>query len=185
MPGPDVSPRELKERSWWTGPECFVLVDDYDLVTSGSSNPLTPLLEFLPQASDIGLHLILTRRSGGASRAAFEPVIQRLRELSTPGQTTMAASKAGADLAAQGYHAQVQPADGSLALFRLDESRRAIRQQNGQLVIADSSYAPAALAKEAFKTGKTIRELCTEQNILPADVLQAALDPYSMTEPQG
>ena len=43
----------------------------------------------------------------------------------------------------------------------------------------------AALAKEAFKTGKTIRELCTEQNILPPDVLTAALDPFSMTEPQG
>ena len=43
----------------------------------------------------------------------------------------------------------------------------------------------AALAKEAFKTGKTIRELCTEQNILPAETLSAALDPMSMTVPQG
>ncbi|MCI0533919.1 MAG: class II fumarate hydratase [Verrucomicrobiales bacterium] len=43
----------------------------------------------------------------------------------------------------------------------------------------------AALAKEAFKTGKTIRELCREQNILPEDVLAKALDPMSMTEPRG
>lgn len=43
----------------------------------------------------------------------------------------------------------------------------------------------AALAKEAFKTGKTIRELCREQKILPEDVLNEALDPFSMTEPQG
>jgi len=43
----------------------------------------------------------------------------------------------------------------------------------------------ASLAKEAFKTGKTIRELCTDQNILPPDVLTEALDPMSMTEPQG
>lgn len=43
----------------------------------------------------------------------------------------------------------------------------------------------SALAKEAFKTGKTIRELCTEQNILPPDVLKAALDPMSMTEPHA
>ena len=43
----------------------------------------------------------------------------------------------------------------------------------------------SALAKEAFKSGKTIRELCTEQNILPPDVLQEALDPMSMTEPQA
>jgi fumarate hydratase class II len=42
----------------------------------------------------------------------------------------------------------------------------------------------AAMAKEAFKSGKTIRELCREQNILPEDTLKSALDPYSMTEPQ-
>lgn len=42
----------------------------------------------------------------------------------------------------------------------------------------------AKLAKEAFATGKTIRELCVEQNILPADELFKALDPMSMTEPQ-
>jgi fumarate hydratase, class II len=43
----------------------------------------------------------------------------------------------------------------------------------------------AALAKEAFKTGKTIRDLCREQKILPDDQLATALDPWSMTEPQG
>lgn len=43
----------------------------------------------------------------------------------------------------------------------------------------------SALAKEAFKSGKTIRELCQEQQVLPDDVLKEALDPYSMTEPQA
>ncbi|MDA0836052.1 MAG: class II fumarate hydratase [Planctomycetota bacterium] len=43
----------------------------------------------------------------------------------------------------------------------------------------------AALAKEAFKSGKTIRELCTEQNILPPETLVQALDPFSMTEPDA
>ena len=42
-------------------------------------------VELLPQARDIGLHLIITRRVGGASRALYEPVLQRLRELDTPG----------------------------------------------------------------------------------------------------
>jgi fumarate hydratase class II len=42
----------------------------------------------------------------------------------------------------------------------------------------------AALAKEAFKTGKTIRELCQEKNVLADDVLTKALDPWSMTEPK-
>ncbi|WP_339730843.1 class II fumarate hydratase [uncultured Gimesia sp.] len=43
----------------------------------------------------------------------------------------------------------------------------------------------SALAKKAFKSGKTIRELCTEQKILPEEVLKEALDPMSMTEPQA
>ncbi len=43
----------------------------------------------------------------------------------------------------------------------------------------------AAIAKEAFKSGETIRELCTKQNILPLEQLNAALDPFSMTEPQA
>jgi fumarate hydratase class II len=43
----------------------------------------------------------------------------------------------------------------------------------------------AALAKEAFKTGQTIRELCLEKGILPEETLKEALDPWSMTEPQA
>jgi fumarate hydratase class II len=42
----------------------------------------------------------------------------------------------------------------------------------------------AKLAKEAFATGKTIRELCLEQKILPKETLDEALDPMRMTEPQ-
>jgi fumarate hydratase class II len=43
----------------------------------------------------------------------------------------------------------------------------------------------AKLTKEAFASGKTIRELCIEQNILDPELLAKALDPFSMTEPQG
>ena len=43
----------------------------------------------------------------------------------------------------------------------------------------------AALAKEAFKTGKTIRELCLEKEVLPPDVLAQALDPMKMTRPMA
>ncbi len=39
------------------------------------------------------------------------------------------------------------------------------------------------LAKEAFSTGKTIRELCIEQQVLPEATLNEALDPMRMTEP--
>jgi S-DNA-T family DNA segregation ATPase FtsK/SpoIIIE len=87
LPGPDVTPRELRERSWWTGPEVYVLVDDYDLVApgGGSANPLLPLVEFLAQAKDVGLHLVVARRCGGAARALYDPVLGRLRELAAPG----------------------------------------------------------------------------------------------------
>ncbi|GAA4217951.1 type VII secretion protein EccCa [Actinocatenispora rupis] len=84
LPGPDVTPEQLRDRSWWSGPDLYVLVDDYDLVASPSGNPIAPLAEFLPQARDIGLHLILTRRCGGAARAMYEQVVQRLKELDSP-----------------------------------------------------------------------------------------------------
>jgi len=43
----------------------------------------------------------------------------------------------------------------------------------------------AAIAKEASESGKTIRELCREQGILPEATLREALDPMRMTQPQG
>jgi S-DNA-T family DNA segregation ATPase FtsK/SpoIIIE len=85
LPGPEVTPEQLRDRSWWSGPEIFVVVDDYDMVVSPSGNPIAALAEFLPQAKDVGLHLVLCRRTGGAARALFEPVIQRIRELGSPG----------------------------------------------------------------------------------------------------
>ncbi|MCP4190547.1 MAG: class II fumarate hydratase [Planctomycetaceae bacterium] len=42
----------------------------------------------------------------------------------------------------------------------------------------------ASLAKEAFASGKTIRQLCREKGILPEATLKEALDPWSMTEPR-
>lgn len=43
----------------------------------------------------------------------------------------------------------------------------------------------AKLTKEAFATGKTIRQLCQEQQLLPEETLRAVLDPFSMTEPHA
>jgi S-DNA-T family DNA segregation ATPase FtsK/SpoIIIE len=85
QPGPDVTAEQLRNRSWWTGPEIFVIVDDYDLVATPGGNPLSPFGEYLPMARDLGFHLIVARAAGGASRALFEPVIQRLRESRQPG----------------------------------------------------------------------------------------------------
>ncbi|MEM8680186.1 MAG: class II fumarate hydratase [Planctomycetota bacterium] len=43
----------------------------------------------------------------------------------------------------------------------------------------------AKLAKEAFASGKTIRELCLERQVLSEAELTQALDSRTMTEPQG
>ncbi|GIF43005.1 type VII secretion protein EccCb [Actinoplanes xinjiangensis] len=84
LPGPDVTAEQLRNRSWWSGPDLYILVDDYDLVAAGGTNPLSRLAELLPYAHDIGLHLIIARRAGGAGRALYEPLLHRLRELSAP-----------------------------------------------------------------------------------------------------
>ena len=42
--------------------------------------------------------------------------------------------------------------------------------------------AAAAIAKEAFATGRTVREIATEKQVLPADELDAVLDPRGQTE---
>ncbi len=84
MPGPDVTPEQLRNRSWYNSPDAYVIVDDYDLVATGM-NPLSPLVEYLPYARDVGLHVIIARSSGGASRSLYEPVMQRLRELGAQG----------------------------------------------------------------------------------------------------
>lgn len=44
--------------------------------------------------------------------------------------------------------------------------------------------AAANIAHEAFRTGKTVRELAKSQQILPEDRLNALLDPWRMTEPE-
>ncbi|WP_405063925.1 type VII secretion protein EccCa [Kribbella sp. NBC_01505] len=85
LPGSDVTAQQLSERSWWTGPELFVLIDDYDLVATVEGHPLMPLMPFIPQAADIGLRVIVARRTGGAGRGLFEPVIGRMRDIASPG----------------------------------------------------------------------------------------------------
>jgi S-DNA-T family DNA segregation ATPase FtsK/SpoIIIE len=63
----------------------FVVVDDYDLVATQQSSPVQPLQPLMAQARDTGLHVVVARRSGGASRALYEPVLQSMRDLAMPG----------------------------------------------------------------------------------------------------
>jgi DNA segregation ATPase FtsK/SpoIIIE, S-DNA-T family len=85
LPGQDITPEQLRARNWWQGPRIFVLVDDYDMVATHKEHPLMALLPLVAQGADIGLHVVLTRRTGGAGRGLFEPFLSRLREVGTAG----------------------------------------------------------------------------------------------------
>ncbi|MBB5116614.1 S-DNA-T family DNA segregation ATPase FtsK/SpoIIIE [Streptomyces eurocidicus] len=84
-PQPDITPQQLRDRSWWSGPRFFVIVDDYELVSTSSGNPLAVLTENLPFARDVGVRFIIARSSAGASRSMFEQFMQRVRELGAQG----------------------------------------------------------------------------------------------------
>ena len=43
--------------------------------------------------------------------------------------------------------------------------------------------AAAGIAKEAYRTGKTVREVARDQKVLPEDQLNDLFDPWGMTEP--
>ncbi|MFI7677942.1 type VII secretion protein EccCa [Actinophytocola sp. NPDC049390] len=85
LPGPDVTPEQLRARNWWQGPRIFVLADDYDMIATHKEHPFMSLLPLAAQGADIGLHVVLARRSGGAGRGLFEPFLARLREVGTAG----------------------------------------------------------------------------------------------------
>ncbi|MDO5067989.1 MAG: type VII secretion protein EccCa [Propionibacteriaceae bacterium] len=81
LPKSGVTTKQLRERSWWTGAEGWLIIDDYDLVSTSSGNPLQGLQPMLAQAQDIGLHVVIARRMGGVSRVLFEPLLQVMRDL--------------------------------------------------------------------------------------------------------
>ncbi|ORV81691.1 secretion protein EccC [Mycobacterium interjectum] len=108
MPPLDVGQAQLRAGSWWSGPDLYVVVDDYDLVATSAGNPLAAIVEYLPYARDLGLHLMLARRSGGAERALFEPLLAGLRDL---GCMTLMMSRRPDEGASLGFgRAQPMPA---------------------------------------------------------------------------
>ncbi len=84
VPGPEVTSQQLRRRDWWSGPEVYLLVDDYDLVGGGMGGPLESLVDLIPQAADIGLHIVLTRAAAGSNRMSMDPVVRRMHESNTP-----------------------------------------------------------------------------------------------------
>ncbi|GAB3451736.1 type VII secretion protein EccC [Streptomonospora sediminis] len=84
LPGPDITPDRLRRKDWWNGPELFLIVDDYEMVSGSGPSPLAPLQPMLTQAAEIGMHLILVHAAGGFSRATSDPVIRTMIDGNTP-----------------------------------------------------------------------------------------------------
>ncbi|MFI5998696.1 type VII secretion protein EccCa [Streptomyces sp. NPDC051362] len=87
LPGPEITPARMRSADWWTGPRLFVLIDDYDLVSSGSGydHPFSALFEHLALGHETGHHMIVARSATGASRGLNEQLLRRLDEVNTPG----------------------------------------------------------------------------------------------------
>ncbi|RFU43312.1 type VII secretion protein EccCa [Actinomadura logoneensis] len=120
LPPADLTAEQLRARSWWSGSDVFLFVEDYELVATGS-NPLLPLVELLPQARDIGLHLVLSRAMGGVGRALYDPVIQQLKDMMTPA-LIMSGSKEEGPL-----FGEIRPAPLPVGRGMLTDRRRGAR----------------------------------------------------------
>jgi bacillithiol synthase len=86
-----------------------------------------------------------------SSDPATKPLVAELyaREIEMRGSSVRRAIDAGTALQSAGYHAQVTPAEGSLALFRMLDGREPIRVEGDTAVIGDVRHPIAELANRA------------------------------------
>lgn len=83
-PPPGLSAEELLSRSWWSGPEIFLIVDDIQQLPPGFDSPLHKAVPFVNRAADVGLHVIVTRTFGGWSSAGSDPMLRALHQDNAP-----------------------------------------------------------------------------------------------------
>jgi S-DNA-T family DNA segregation ATPase FtsK/SpoIIIE len=95
IPPDDMTPHQLRDRSWWSGPQTFVIVDDYELFAMTGGNPLAPFTEYLPYARDTGLRFLIACSTAGTGRALYEPFMRRLTELGAQGMMLSGEPAAG------------------------------------------------------------------------------------------
>ena len=58
------------------GPRIVLVVDDYDILSSGGTAILGPIIPYLPSGRDMRLGIVLSRPVAGSSRAMYDPAIQ-------------------------------------------------------------------------------------------------------------
>jgi DNA segregation ATPase FtsK/SpoIIIE, S-DNA-T family len=72
--------------NWWSGPDLFLIVDDYELCFSfqKQTSPSHHSSISSPRHK-IRIHIVLARGFDGAGRSMFDPLLARLRETGNPG----------------------------------------------------------------------------------------------------
>jgi DNA segregation ATPase FtsK/SpoIIIE-like protein len=83
-PPPGLSAQELLSRSWWSGPEIFLIVDDVQQLPPGFDSPLHKAAAWVTRAADVGLHVLVTRTFGGWSSAGSDPILRALHQANAP-----------------------------------------------------------------------------------------------------
>ena len=76
----ELQKRAVDPAAKLAGPRIVVIADDYDILASGGTEPLKPLLPYLPSARDLRLHVVLTRPVAGSSRAMYDVALQTIRD---------------------------------------------------------------------------------------------------------
>ncbi len=77
LPPADLTTAQLRSRSWWSGFDIVLLVDDWHMIVgaAGGAPPMMPLAPLLPAAPDIGLHIIVTCLMSQAYKATMDKFV--------------------------------------------------------------------------------------------------------------
>ncbi|OBI59767.1 type VII secretion protein EccCb [Mycobacterium sp. E796] len=77
LPPADLTTSQLRSRSWWSGFDVVLLVDDWHMIVAaaGGMPPMGPLAPLLPAAPDIGLHIIVTCQMSYAYKATMDKFV--------------------------------------------------------------------------------------------------------------
>ncbi|MBS4729730.1 type VII secretion protein EccCa [Mycobacterium sp. SM1] len=84
QPPQGLSADELLSRSWWSGAEIFLIIDDLQQLPTGFDSPLHKAAAWVTRATDVGLHVIVARTFGGWSSAGSDPILRALHQANTP-----------------------------------------------------------------------------------------------------
>jgi S-DNA-T family DNA segregation ATPase FtsK/SpoIIIE len=67
-PSSETTLQERRRRSWWQGPEIFLIVDDYAMAHNAAPSAFAPLAPYWGNAQQLGIHAVVACPMGLANR---------------------------------------------------------------------------------------------------------------------